>query len=65
MPMTQEEIMYVPMVVNHRRHHHVEQGGNYPCAQDVVFVVLVVPVVPVVLVVLTFMAQMCWSRSMS
>ena len=27
-PMAQEEIMHVPMVVNHRRHHHVEQGGN-------------------------------------
>ena len=52
MPMAQEEIMHVPMVVNHRRHHHVEQGGNYPCAQDVVFVVIVVLVVRIVLVVL-------------
>ena len=24
-PMAQEEIMHVPMVVNHHRHHHVEQ----------------------------------------
>ena len=23
--MAQEEIMHVPMVVNHHRHHHVEQ----------------------------------------
>ena len=45
--MAQEEIMHVPMVVNHRRHHHVEAGGNYPCAQDIVFVVLVVLVVRV------------------
>ena len=32
---------------------------------EFVHIVLVVPVVLVVLVVLTFMAQMCWSRSMS
>ena len=45
--MTQEEIMHVPMVVSHHRHHHVEQGGNDRCAPDVVFVVLVVLVVRV------------------
>ena len=28
-PMAQEEIMHVPMVVNHHRHHHVEQANLF------------------------------------
>ena len=27
--MAQEEIMHVPMVVNHHRHHHVEQANLF------------------------------------
>ena len=28
-PMAQEEIMHVPMVVSHHRHHHVEQANLF------------------------------------